>query len=150
MHTAIPMPLRAAAGLAAIAIDEARRLPRRVVTLPVLAAGTAMQATLKVQQQYTHLAARGDQLLSQLRGAQDDTPPWARFDEDEEEAGAPPPRTDTVPLEGYEALSIPQLRARLRRLSEDDLVTLIAYEQAHEDRAPYVTLLENRLSAVRG
>jgi hypothetical protein len=85
MSTPIPMPLRAVAGLAAVAIDEARRLPDRLVTLPVLAVSAALQASLKVQQQYAELVNRGDQLLSQLRGEPAGTPPWARFDDEDTE-----------------------------------------------------------------
>jgi hypothetical protein len=77
------MPLRAAAGLAAAAIDEARRLPDRLVGLPVLAVSTALQVSLKAQQRYAELVARGDQLLEQLRGQQQGTPAWARFDDEE-------------------------------------------------------------------
>jgi hypothetical protein len=81
MSPSIPMPLRAAAGLAAAAIDEVRRLPDRLVGLPVLTVSTALQVSLKVQQRYAELVARGDQLLEQLRGQQPGTPEWARFDD---------------------------------------------------------------------
>jgi len=323
MSTPIPVPLRAAAGLAAVAIDEARRLPERVVGLPVLAVSAALRASLKAQQRYAALVARGDQLLGQLRGQQDGPPAWARFDEEEDEApvggwvrsafdAAPEPDLDAAaaalaaeadlagaelagaelagaelagaelagaelagaelagaeldeaeldeaeldeaeldeaglaggaelavgigpaevelaavaaeaeavagelatdaeagaeaeqaeqaaeaeraglaeqaeaveygtaaagggalpeeeiagladdataydgylaadpPLAGYEAMSIPQLRARLRRLSEQQLVELVAYERATAGRPPYLTMLENRLTTVRG
>jgi hypothetical protein len=83
MSPSVPMPLRAAAGLAAVAIDEARRLPDRLVGLPVLAVSTALQVSLKAQQRYVELVARGDQLLDQLRGQQEGTPGWARFDDEE-------------------------------------------------------------------
>lgn len=217
----VPMPLRAAAGLAAVAIDEARRLPNRaidearrlpnrLVSLPVLAAGGAMQATLKLQQRYTELVVRGDQLLAQLRGGAAETPPWARFDEDEEEQGAavsrfarfdeyaedtenldevggrarfddvqadavlddlgltgaeeptdsaaagvaafgaPTAGSPALPLPNYEELSIPQLRSRLRRLSAEDVERLIAHERTNQNRAPFLTMLENRLTALRG
>jgi hypothetical protein len=83
MSPSIPMPLRAAAGLAAAAIDEARRLPDRLVGLPVLTVSTALQVSLKVQQRYAELVARGDALLEQLRGQQQSAPEWARFDDEE-------------------------------------------------------------------
>jgi hypothetical protein len=47
-------------------------------------------------------------------------------------------------------MSIPQLRARLRTLSEEQLVELVGYERATADRPPYLTMLENRLGTVRG
>ena len=52
MSTPIPPPLRAAAGLAALAIDSARKVPQQLVGLPVLAVSTALQASLKAQQTY--------------------------------------------------------------------------------------------------
>jgi hypothetical protein len=218
---AIPMPLRAAAGLAAVAIDEARRLPDRLAGLPVLAVSTALQASLKAQQRYAELVARGDQLLSHLRGAPAEAPPWATFDDEVpdarpmsayDEAGAEaydgdfgepalsdvdivdegadeladadaavaievavesdvdgddalagpvvlvesvtdgpvPPSGAAAPLAGYDTMSIPQLRARLRGLSERQLEDLVAYERATSGRPPYLTMLENRLGTVRG
>jgi hypothetical protein len=232
---AIPMPLRAVAGLAAVAIDEARRLPDRLAGLPVLAVSTALQASLKAQQRYAELVARGDALLGHLRGAPAEAPPWAQFDDDVPDArprsaydeapydatafddgpydgseseygfGEPAasdvdivddgadevadsdadlaielavesdldgddplagpvmvlaePLSDVdsesngsgpVPLAGYDAMSIPQLRARLRGLSERQLEDLVAYERATSGRPPYLTMLENRLGTVRG
>jgi hypothetical protein len=88
MSTPIPPPLRAAAGLAALTIDAARKVPQQLVGLPVLAVSTALQASLKAQQTYAGLIARGDEVLGQLRRRED--APWARFD-DEEPAGARPP-----------------------------------------------------------
>ncbi|HEY6748950.1 MAG TPA: lipid droplet-associated protein [Mycobacteriales bacterium] len=109
MSTPIPPPLRAAAGLAALAIDNARKAPQQLLGLPVLAVSAALQASLKVQQTYAGLVARGDEVLGQLRGQQD--APWARFDEDETPAEAPaaapagfPPASafDAVPDPGPE------------------------------------------------
>ena len=199
MSTPIPMPLRAAAGLAAVAIDSARKLPQQLVGFPVLAVSAALQASLKVQQQYAELVARGDQLLSQLRGPQEGTPEWARFDDDEPAAGDAWPRSafDAVPdpgpdsgpdqleepldeeaagvlgtgepvldpladaeleavaaaaeppVPGYDRMTIPQLRGRLRTLDADQLELLVAYERANGARAPYLTMLENRLTTLR-
>jgi len=82
MSTPIPQPLRAAAGLAALAIDSARKLPSQVVGFPVLALSAALQASLKAQQRYAELVARGDQLLGQLRPPGEGAPPWVRFDDE--------------------------------------------------------------------
>ncbi|HST64267.1 MAG TPA: lipid droplet-associated protein [Mycobacteriales bacterium] len=92
MSTPIPPPLRAAAGLAALAIDNARKAPQRLVGLPVLAVSAALQASLKAQQTYAGLVARGDEVLGQLRGHQD-APAWARFDEDDAEPAGFPARS---------------------------------------------------------
>jgi hypothetical protein len=82
MTREIPAPLRAAAGLAAAAVEEARKLPSRLASLPVVAVSTALQASMRVQQRYADLVGRGDQVLAGLREP-DEQPPWARFDEDE-------------------------------------------------------------------
>lgn len=209
MTREIPTPLRAVAGLAAFAVDEARRLPSRLSALPVVAVGAAMQASMKVQQRYAELVGRGDELLSGMSRTEEQ-PPWARFDEDqqtttaagrlanaqswafdageiiEEEIGevaedtseyedylpgSPNGATSTEradlgdtdpgdsadltaeegpPLASYDRLSLPQLRARLRVLSADDLRVLIRYEQEHQARPPFLTMLENRLTALTG
>lgn len=75
----LPTPLRAALGLAASALDEARRLPDRAIELPMLAVSTALQMSLRAQQRYAQLAARGDDLLNG-RETTDEPPPWATFD----------------------------------------------------------------------
>ncbi len=80
MSTPIPPPLRAVAGLAAVAIDNARKLPEQLVGLPVLAVSAALQVSLKAQQRYAALVARGDEVLGQLRPAEE-APAWARFDD---------------------------------------------------------------------
>jgi hypothetical protein len=51
-------------------------------------------------------------------------------------------------MPGYGALTIPQLRGRLRYLDVNDLRALLAWEHAHGDRPPYVTMLSNRIATV--
>jgi hypothetical protein len=62
------------------------------------------------------------------------------------------PDTADVPpvLPGYADLTIPQLRGKLRHLGVDDLRALLAWEHAHGDRPPYVTMLTNRIATVSG
>jgi hypothetical protein len=200
----IPQPLRAAAGLAAVAIDSARKLPEQLVGFPVLAVSAALQASLKAQQRYAELVVRGDQLLEQLRGHEDGNPAWARFDDEvpaaavrrsafdlaehaddpagplaeddhevedllasgEEDAEAlaeasgdaagghlatepPVPGYDALAAGGQLALSIAQLRGRLRSLSADQVEALVAYERATRQRPPFMTMLDNRLATLR-
>jgi hypothetical protein len=75
--------------------------------------------------------------------------------------GAPEPATDdappggsdvagadaagTSPVEGYDSFSIPALRGRLRGYPTETVADLLDYERATRARAPYVTLLQNRL-----
>jgi hypothetical protein len=53
-------------------------------------------------------------------------------------------------LPGYADMTIPQLRARLRRLTAADLQALLDWETAHENRPAYVTMLTNRITTVTG
>jgi len=46
----------------------------------------------------------------------------------------------------YPTLTLAQLRARLQSLSVEDLEALLAYEQATKARAPFQTLLANRIT----
>ncbi len=90
----LPTPIRAALGLAATAVDEARKLPETVPhvvsSVPILAVSTAMQASLRLQQHLATLTARGDEVLSQLRGSSSEPPSWATFDESPEDAAGDP------------------------------------------------------------
>lgn len=249
MPPEVPEPIRAVAGLAVTALDQARQLPAKLTALPVRAAGLAMQLSLKAQQEYAGLVVRGDEVVSALRGGStDDDPPWATFDDDDvavaEQASTatgvgttadqeappatPPPlpgttrprrrtrstgpgtsasaagrlghapsafdlaedseladraATDTgaravgdplaealvtsgpvgaptaadlpdsrdagsdqAPVPGYDALTLAQLRARLRTFDQDTLTRLLAYEHGARARAPFLTMLENRLA----
>lgn len=51
-------------------------------------------------------------------------------------------------LPGYQDLTIPQLRGRLRHLTADELHTLLEWETTHDNRAPFVTMLSNRITTV--
>ncbi|MEU9806526.1 lipid droplet-associated protein [Mycobacterium sp. NPDC050853] len=65
---------------------------------------------------------------------------------------ADPNAPDVVIELGYHDLTLAQLRARLQSLSVSDLEELLTYEDAHKARAPYQTLLANRITraAARG
>ncbi|MFN2534670.1 MAG: lipid droplet-associated protein [Pseudonocardiaceae bacterium] len=79
----VPLPVRVAVGLVVTAVEQARKLPEQLVDLPVTAASRAVQAGMRVQQRVTELAIKGDQVFSLLQPVED-SPPWARFDEDDE------------------------------------------------------------------
>lgn len=61
---------------------------------------------------------------------------------------AEPDATGPNALPGYQELTIPQLRGRLRHLPVDNLRALLEWETTHENRAPYVTMLSNRITTV--
>ncbi|GAA3221149.1 lipid droplet-associated protein [Pseudonocardia petroleophila] len=207
----LPLPVRLAAGIVALAVEQARDLPRLVVEFPVTAVSQALQASMRVQQKVTEVAIKGDRALGSLRPVEE-KPSWATFDEDEPRTNGvvtalrpqgrvaePPTRPEGVrvtdpPAPGavaprvsrsvpvvrekpvptakeaaerkaekkaeesaadapsalpeYPGLSIPQLRAKLRTLSLGDLRALLEWEQAHEARPPFVTMLSNRITTV--
>ena len=91
MAREIPEVVRAVAGLTATVLDEARNLPRSLFGLPVRLLGVAMQTSLKLQQQYSGLVARGDEVFTGLWGESE--PGMATFDEDLPEPPAPVRRT---------------------------------------------------------
>jgi hypothetical protein len=76
----LPTPFRAAVGLVATVVDEAKRLPDRALELPMLAVSSALQMSLRAQQQYAALAVRGEEVLSR-REPTDEPPAWAQFDD---------------------------------------------------------------------
>jgi hypothetical protein len=86
MAREIPEVVRAAAGLAATVLDEARKLPETLPGLPVRAIGLAMQGAMKIQQHYAGLVARGDEVFTGIRG--ENEPGLATFDDDEPVAAA--------------------------------------------------------------
>jgi hypothetical protein len=200
MTPPLPLPVRVAAGLVAVAVEQARDLPRLALELPVTAVSQALQASMRVQQKVTELAIKGDRVLG-VGPPVEDEPAWATFDDDlpprrngrgtsgepatvtplhpapdpvDEPGPVDPGSVDPEPvpgtagatevpvvpdpdtggddgpdvLPGYAELTIPQLRGKLRRLGVADLRALLAWEQAHGDRPPYVTMLGNRIATV--
>ena len=64
-----------------------------------------------------------------------------------EEAGS---LTGGLPeAENYDDLSLPQLRARLRRFSSAELADLLDYEKANGNRPSFVGMLTRRIATVR-
>ena len=95
-----PYPARIAAGLIVVAIEETRRLPTRLFTLPMTAVSQTLQAGMRAQQQIAELAIKGDEAIDLLFDKPDEQPEWARFDEDELteiDPGTPIESTDTEP-----------------------------------------------------
>lgn len=48
-------------------------------------------------------------------------------------------------LPGYDSMTLAQVRGHLRELTPTDVSELLAYEQSGDNRAPFLTLLSNRL-----
>ncbi len=179
-----PYLARVAAGAVVYALEEAQKLPKAAVNLPITAVSQVLQTTMHAQQFVTSLAIKGDQVFESLTGEAAERPQWATFDEDETDpdvpdagersgrfalysmgaqpsngatsAGRPQPPAKPkaqLPEVGerldYPSLTLAQLRARLRSLSVDELTALLDYEDATQARAPYQTLLANRIAAAK-
>jgi hypothetical protein len=52
-------------------------------------------------------------------------------------------------LTGYDQLTLPQLRARLRQFSIDQLETILEYERTHADRSSFTGMLSRRIANAR-
>ncbi|WP_410587666.1 lipid droplet-associated protein [Amycolatopsis sp. lyj-23] len=52
-------------------------------------------------------------------------------------------------LTGYDQLTLPQLRARLRQFSIEQLETILEYERAHADRSSFTGMLSRRIANAR-
>ncbi|MDT8911504.1 lipid droplet-associated protein [Amycolatopsis sp. PS_44_ISF1] len=57
--------------------------------------------------------------------------------------------TGPAGLPNYDELTLPQLRARLRRLTVPELEEILEYEKANEDRASFVGMLARRIGNAR-
>lgn len=53
---------------------------------------------------------------------------------------------DSLPVPDYDSATLPQLRARLRGLSVDQVTVLCEYERAHAARPEVVRMFENRVA----
>ncbi|MCF8570394.1 lipid droplet-associated protein [Gordonia sp. HY002] len=216
-----PYPARVVAGLLATTVEETRKLPTRVITLPMSAVSNALQAGMRLQQNIAELAIKGDDVLAPIFDKAEEEPAWATFDEDDDptpvkavaaattEAVEPAtvtkdtsvvkatpaaksasaaksagkaesakaetptaegrfalyssstadvapgptgtPATSTGPVPqivadlGYDALTLAQLRAKVRTLALADLKVLSEYERNNRNRSPFVTMIDNRV-----
>lgn len=147
-----PLPVRIVAGLTVTAAEQARQLPGYLVGLPITVASQALQVSMRIQQQVTELAIKGDEVLADLR-TPEEQPAWATFDEDEPSwqprVVDPPEEEHSSVVADYDQLTLPQLRGKLRSLSEEELQRLLDHERAHRDRPEFRRMLSNRLERVR-
>jgi len=68
VSNSLPTPVAAALGVIPTAIEGVKRVPARVVQLPVLARSTALTKWAEAQQRYDDLAERGERFISSVRG----------------------------------------------------------------------------------
>ncbi|HEY3464794.1 MAG TPA: lipid droplet-associated protein [Amycolatopsis sp.] len=86
---------------------------------------------------------------------EDDTKPQPGTPKIDKKTKAETPRTSAggyegpAGLTGYDQLTLPQLRARLRQLSIDQLETILEYERANADRSSFTGMLARRIANAR-
>ena len=68
MPNTLPTPFAAALGVIPTAIDNAKRVPTKVVQLPILVVSTALTRWAEAQQRYDELAERGERFVASVRG----------------------------------------------------------------------------------
>ncbi len=78
-----PYTARLVAGLLVTALEESRKLPTQIITLPMTAVSNAVQAGMRFQQNLAELVIKGDAALEHLFDKPEEQPSWAVFDEDE-------------------------------------------------------------------
>ncbi len=66
-------------GFTATAAENAKHLPEKAIEIPMLVVSTALQLSLRAQQQYATYAARGEQILTG-HGQSEEVAGWATFD----------------------------------------------------------------------
>ncbi|MEV5568433.1 hypothetical protein AB0L06_00165 [Spirillospora sp. NPDC052269] len=59
-------------------------------------------------------------------------------------------KAEELPVPDYDSATLPQLRARLRGLTADQVRLLREYERAHEARPEIVRMYENRIAKLNG
>jgi hypothetical protein len=69
VSSSLPTPLAAALGVMPTLFDRAKRVPGRLVQLPLLAVSNGLTVLESVRREYDHLAARGENVVVRLRGA---------------------------------------------------------------------------------
>ncbi|MUL39768.1 hypothetical protein FZ103_00995 [Streptomonospora sp. PA3] len=59
------------------------------------------------------------------------------------------PSAEELPVPGYDDLSLPSIRARLRKLTIEQVRELRAYEVAHGERPEFVKMYDNRIAKLQ-
>jgi len=72
----------------------------------------------------------------------------ARDEPSPEPIPEPIPEQDALPIADWDRASVPSLRARVARLTLDELLQLRAYETEHAARLAVLTMLDNRIAKV--
>jgi hypothetical protein len=111
-------------------------------------AGAPAQALRAAFTQVGRLLLAADQLHSRFREerAGGGSRPPRQAEVPAPPAGAEVTGASVLPVPNYDELSLPSLRARLRKLDADQLRVLVQYERSHAGRADVVAMFERRLA----
>jgi hypothetical protein len=96
------------------------------------------------------------QFFHELDSREPESDPWAEeeralaeeHEEGEFDSTGSAAKSGPAGLANYDELTLPQLRARLRRFSLAELEELLTYERAHADRASFIGMLARRIGNV--
>lgn len=72
MSSSLPTPVAAALGVVPTVLDSAKRVPAKIVQLPILAVSNTLTALEGVRREYEQLVERGEGLVGRLRGLEFD------------------------------------------------------------------------------
>jgi len=176
MAVTLPIGIRIAAGLLGSVIDRLSTLPSELPGMGVSLVGQAVKTSFLVRQEIAGLASRGDELLAGIFDRPQENPAWATFDEDEDDdteaqggkdhtsvgatdtaqpdaAGQHTAATDgdastAAAVAAPMTLTMSQLKTHLQDLDAAQVSQLLLQEEAGANRAPYLTLLTNRLTTL--
>jgi len=130
------------------------RFPRSAADLPPRAAH-AVANTLRQVPHVTSYAAilskeAASALREQVQRRLEQRRSRGQRDEPSPEADGPveAPEPDALPISDWDHASMPSLRARVARLTLDELLQLRAYETEHAARLAVLTMLDNRIAKI--
>src|SRR5882724_9069453 len=152
-----PYGIRLLVGAAVTTIEETRKIPQTILMYPMTIASQVAHLVMKMQQDVEGDGADDSSRLNN-DGERLTEGRFALFTGGEPDTADPNPGTqakhakadppDVVADLDYESLTLAQLRARLTSLRVPDLEALLAFEDATKSRAPFQTLLANRITLV--
>ena len=134
--TSLTTPAESAiAPVTTTAMEAAVDVPAATIEQAMLAAGDAKADSVTVP----------TRPMDETSGGSD--PDRAATDDAEPADAAHDHRAENGPaaLPGYDSMTLAQVRGHLRELSAADVAELLQYEQVGDNRAPFLTLLSNRL-----
>lgn len=155
--------------------EAVSELPIHAARLAVMGVGRALLLTDRVRKDYRDARETGfGPVLGRLRSDAENltgkvmgrmtsrpaTPPTTETETEivvgkpprAEPEAAPPrpaPPEPALPVPGYDEASIASIRARLRNLDADEVSALRDYERAHEARADFLRMYENRIAKLK-